>query len=86
MNHIRRLSLFGSALGDDFREASDIDILVEFEPDRTPGFRFWAIEDELTEMLGRKVDLNTPQDLSVYFRRQVLAEAELIYDAKIAQR
>ncbi len=58
--HICRLALFGSALRDDFRADSDVDVLVEFEPGRTPGFQFWAIEEELTEMFGRKADLNTP--------------------------
>lgn len=77
--HIRRLALFGSVLRDDFRPDSDSDILVEFEPGRTPGFKFWAIEDELTQLLGRKVDLNTPQDLSRYFRDRVLAQAEPLY-------
>ena len=80
-HHIRRLALFGSALSDDFRADSDIDILVEFEAGRTPGFKFWEIEEELTEMYGRKVDLNTPQDLSIYFRQQVEAEAQPLYES-----
>ena len=80
-HHIRRLALFGSALRDDFCADSDVDILVEFEPGRTPGFKFWAIEEELTEMFGRKVDLNTPQDLSIYFRQQVEAEAQPLYES-----
>jgi len=85
-HHLRRLALFGSVLRDDFRPSSDVDVLVEFEPGQTPGFKFWDIEDELTKLLGRKVDLNTPQDLSIYFRSQVQAEAEPLYDAQIAQR
>ena len=80
-HHIRRLALFGSALSDDFRADSDIDILVEFEAGRTPGYQFWVIEEELTEMFGRKVDLNTPQDLSIYFRQQVEAEAQPLYES-----
>ena len=77
--HIRRLSLFGSVLRDDFRPDSDVDVLVEFEPGHVPGLAFFAIERELSEILGRLVDLNTPGFLSPYFRDQVLAEAELQY-------
>ena len=80
-NHIRRLALFGSVLRDDFRPDSDIDILVEFEPDARIGLRFFALEQELSEILGRKVDLSTPGFLSTYFRDEVLAEAEVHYDA-----
>jgi predicted nucleotidyltransferase len=80
-NHIRRLALFGSALRDDFRPDSDLDILVEFEPDARVGLRFFALQRELTELLGRAVDLNTPAFLSPYFRDQVMAEAEDIYVA-----
>jgi len=78
--YIRRLSLFGSVLGDDFTVESDVDVLVEFEPGHTPGYGFITMQDELGEMLGRKVDLNTPQCLSRYFRDRVLAEAEVLYD------
>ena len=77
--HICKLSLFGSVLRDDFRPDSDIDVLVEFEPGHTPGFAFIDIQDQLSEILGRQVDLNTPQDLSRYFRTQVIEEAEVIY-------
>jgi len=80
-NHIRRLALFGSILRDDFGPNSDVDVLVEFEPDKTPGLRFFGLQQELTELLGRKVDLNTPQCLSKYFRNQVLREARVLYDA-----
>lgn len=80
-HHIRKLSLFGSALRDDFGPSSDIDVLVEFEPGRTPGFDFFGIEAELTHMLGRKVDLHTPASLSRYFRDQVLSEAQVQYVA-----
>jgi hypothetical protein len=81
INHIRRLALFGSVLRDDFGPDSDIDVLVEFEPGQTPGLRFFGMEIELSEILGRKVDLNTPGFLSKYFRDEVLAEAEVQYDA-----
>lgn len=75
-----KLSLFGSVLRDDFDEDSDIDVLVEFEPQHVPGFiRLSAIERELTELLHRKVDLRTPRDLSHYFRDQVLATARIQY-------
>ncbi len=80
-HHIRRLALFGSVLREDFSPESDVDVLVEFEPGCTPGLRFFAIERELSELLGRRVDLNTPECLSRYFRDQVLAEAEVEYDA-----
>lgn len=80
-NRIRRLALFGSVLRDDFRPDSDVDVLVEFEPDARIGLRFFALEQELSEILGRKVDLNTPGFLSGYFRDEVLAEAEVQYDA-----
>ena len=78
-HHIRQLALFGSVLRDDFRPDSDVDILVEFEPGHTPGFGFIDIQDQLAAMIGRTIDLNTPQDLSCYFRDQILAEAEIIY-------
>lgn len=80
-HRIRRLSLFGSVLRDDFTPESDVDVLVEFEPGTRIGLRFFALEEELSELLGRKVDLNTPGFLSQYFRDQVLAEAEPLYVA-----
>jgi predicted nucleotidyltransferase len=79
-HHIRRLAFFGSVLRDDFRSDSDVDVLVEFEPEHTPGLAFFAMEDELSEILGRKVDLNTSDFLSPYFRAQVEAEAEAQYE------
>ena len=80
-HYIRKLSLFGSVLRNDFRPDSDVDVLVEFEPDHIPGLiRFAGMELELSDLLGgRKVDLNTPQCLSRYFRDEVLAEAEEQY-------
>jgi predicted nucleotidyltransferase len=80
-HYIRKLALFGSVLRDDFRPDSDVDVLVEFEPDHIPGLmRFAGMEIELSELLGgRKVDFNTPKFLSPYFRDEVLAEAEVQY-------
>lgn len=79
--HIKKLALFGSILRQDFRPDSDIDVLVEFEPGHVPGFGIVAIEQELSKMAGRKVDLRTPGDLSRYFREQVVKEAEVRYAA-----
>lgn len=81
-HHIRKLALFGSVLRDDFRADSDVDVLVEFEPGHTPGLAFFAMEKELSEILGRKVDLNTPHFLSHYFRERVVAEAEVQFVAR----
>jgi predicted nucleotidyltransferase len=80
---IRRLAIFGSALRDDFGPESDVDVLVEFEPDRIPTlFDIAGMEQELSALFGgRKVDLRTPGDLSRYFRRQVMEEAEVHYAA-----
>lgn len=79
--HIRRLAVFGSALRSDFNKASDIDILVEFEPEHIPGlFGMARMERDLSALLGgQKVDLRTPEDLSRYFRQEVLNEAEVQY-------
>ena len=80
-HHIRRLAVFGSALRPDFRPDSDIDILVEFEPEHIPSlFGMARLERQLSALLGgRKVDLRTPEDLSRYFRQEVLKEAEVQY-------
>ena len=80
-NHIKRLAFFGSVLRDDFGPDSDLDVIVEFKPGHVPGLRYFAMERELSEILGRKVDLNTPGTLSKYFRDRVLAEAEPQYVA-----
>lgn len=80
-HHIRRLAVFGSALREDFSESSDLDLLVEFEPGHTPGLAFFAIEQELTDLFERKVDLNTAEFLSPYFREDVLSEATDLYVA-----
>ncbi len=79
-HHIRRLSLFGSALRDDFRPDSDVDLLVEFRPDCSVGLiRLTAIERELSTLLGRKVDLRTPEEISPYFRDEVARSAVVQY-------
>ena len=80
-NHIVRLSVFGSALGDNFSSDSDIDILVQFEPGHVPGFAFFQMEKELSQLLGRRVELSTPNFLSRYFRDEVLRQAEVQYVA-----
>ena len=78
-HHIRRLALFGSVLRKDFRPDSDVDVLVEFEPGQRVGLAFFAMQDELSDLLGHRVDLNTPGFLSRYFRDEVLAEADVLY-------
>lgn len=79
-HHIRRLALFGSATRGELRPESDLDILVEFEEGHTPGFRFFRIQEELSGLLGRQVDLNTPQFLSPRVRGRALAQAAVLYD------
>lgn len=79
-HHIRKLALFGSALRDDFQANSDLDVLVEFDPKHVPGLEFFAMEQELSEILGRKVDLNTLDFISPYFRNQVQAQAAILYE------
>jgi hypothetical protein len=78
-HHVRRLALFGSILTDEFRPDSDLDMLVEFEPGKTPGLEFFGIQRELSALAGRQVDLNTAQDLSRYYRDRVMAEARPLY-------
>jgi len=80
-NGIRRLSLFGSVLTDRFSQSSDIDVLVEFQPDAHVGFfRLAEIENALSRLLGgRKIDLRTPMDLSRHFREQVVKDALTVY-------
>lgn len=81
-NGIKRLSLFGSALREDFAEGSDLDVLVDFEPGRAPGFiGFAGLQLELSAIFGRTVDLKTPADLSHYFRDEVLREARPLHAA-----
>jgi predicted nucleotidyltransferase len=78
---IRRLALFGSILRGEARPDSDVDILVEFELGRVPGLSFITIQEELSRLLGRKVDLNTPAFLSPHFRDRVVREAFSLYEA-----
>ena len=78
--HVHKLSFFGSVLREDFRPESDIDVLVEFEPGKTPGFAIVTMQQELSELFaGRTVDLRTPQELSRYIRDRVMAEALVQY-------
>ncbi len=79
-NYIRKLSFFGSVLRSDFRSDSDVDVLVEFDPEHVPGFFGLAHQErELSEILGKKVDLRTPQELSIYFRDEVVSSALVAY-------
>lgn len=79
-NHIHRLALFGSILGPDFGPESDVDLLVEFEPGHGVGLLTMArLENELSNLLGRKVDLRTPAELSRYFRDQVVSSSVAQY-------
>jgi predicted nucleotidyltransferase len=77
--HIRRLALFGSVLRPDFSPASDVDVLVEFEPSHTPGLDFFGYQDELSQMLGRPVDLNTPACFRSPLRERIEASSETVY-------
>jgi predicted nucleotidyltransferase len=80
-HHIRRMALFGSVLREDFRPESDIDVLVEFEPGRTPGFALIDLEDELSRILGgRKVDLVTEKFLNRRIRDSVMRSAMVLYE------
>ena len=79
---VKRLSLYGSILRDDFGPDSDVDMLVEFHTGRTPGMiGFGQMILELREIIGREVDLRTPHDLSRYFRAEVLRTARLLHAA-----
>lgn len=81
LHRIRRLALFGSVLREDFAPTSDVDVLVEFEPDAKVGLTFFDIERGLSAMFGRKVDLNTPGFLGRHIRDDILARAEDLYVA-----
>ena len=82
-NHIRRMALFGSVLRDDFTPESDVDVLVEFEPDQTPGLEFITMRDELSEILDRQVDLYTFEGIersrNWLLREEILSSAEAVY-------
>ena len=78
---IRKLSLFGSVLHDEFNSGSDVDLLVEYFPEQRVTFLDMVQQEtELTALIGRKVDLRTPMELSRHFRKAVLAEAQVIYE------
>ncbi|HPA44201.1 MAG TPA: nucleotidyltransferase family protein [bacterium] len=82
-NRIRKLSLFGSVLRGEFGPDSDIDFLVEFEPEQEPTLvGLSGMELELSDRLGRSADLRTPEDLCRYFRDEVVASAEVLYEQK----
>lgn len=81
-HHIRRLSLFGSRLRGDFRPDSDVDLLVEFEPGHIPGYAFFSMQEELSDLLGLPVDFRTPAELNGRFRDEVLRIAEPLYAAQ----
>lgn len=79
-HHIYKLALFGSVLREDFTAESDVDYLVEFEQGKVPGYiRLAGIENELSEIMGRKADLRTPNELSRFFRQEVLDLAVVQY-------
>ena len=79
-HHVRKLALFGSVLGEDFRADSDVDMLVEFQPGHAVGYiGLGTMEQELSELIGRKVDLRTPGELSPYFRDEVVRSAVVQY-------
>ena len=78
-NHIDRLAFFGSVVRDDFGPDSDVDVLVEFEAGHVPGLAFFAMQDELSALLGRPVDLNTRGFFSSPLRERVENEAEIVY-------
>ncbi len=79
-HYVRKLALFGSVLWDDFRPDSDIDVLVEFEPEHSVGLlKMVGLEIELSQMFGRKVDLRTPAELSRYFRDEVVQNCQVQY-------
>ncbi len=79
-HHITKMSLFGSVLSNHFTPASDIDVLVEFDPKHIPGlFSFVKMRDLLSEQFGREIDLRTPEDISKLFRNEVIEQSYLIY-------
>ena len=83
-NRIRRLALFGSVLRDDFTPESDVDVLVEFEPGARVGLAFFGMEDELSNILGRRVDMSTFEGVegsrNWLLKAEILDTAEVVYD------
>jgi predicted nucleotidyltransferase len=84
-NHIRKLAFFGSVLRDDFSPQSDVDVLVEFEEGKTPGFAFFGMQEELAKLFGREVDLHTFKGVQAsrnpYLRESILESAMEYYAA-----
>jgi len=79
-NHIIKVAFFGSVISNHFNDKSDVDILIEFDPEYIPGlFSFVNMRDRLARALGREVDLRTPEDISVLFRNDVIQQSYLIY-------
>jgi predicted nucleotidyltransferase len=78
---VRRLAFFGSVIRDDFGVDSDIDVLVEFLPGAKVGLSFFSLQEELSQLLGRQVDLSTPGFLSARIRDKVASEARPVYEA-----
>lgn len=78
---VRRLALLGSAIRDDFGPASDIDVLVEFLPGTRTGLRLFGLEAQLSELLGRRIDLNTPGSIAAKYYERVQRDAREIYVA-----
>ena len=83
-NHIRRMAFFGSVLRDDFGPESDVDVLVEFEPGRTPGFAFIDMQDQLSAILGREADMHTFEAIESkqnwLLRAEIVGSAEMLYE------
>ncbi|MAS34885.1 MAG: nucleotidyltransferase [Anaerolineaceae bacterium] len=79
-HHIVRLWLFGSVLKETFSSDSDVDVLVEFDPDHMPGLNYFGMPDELSQILGRPVDFGTPDGLSPYIRDEVMQAAQVVYE------
>lgn len=77
--HVKSLAMFGSQMRGDSHPESDLDLLVEFEPDNVPGFRFFQLERELSALFHLPVELNTPGFLSSYFRDEAVRSAKLVY-------
>jgi predicted nucleotidyltransferase len=84
-HHVQRLAFFGSVLREDFGPDSDVDVLVEFEPGHSPGWEIVAMEEELAQLLGRRVDLVTPKSLLSGLRARILASAVVQYEAPRAE-
>lgn len=79
-HHIVRMWLFGSVLRDDFTPESDIDVLVEFDPEHVPGLAYFGMPAELAEIFGRPVDFGTPDGLSPYIQKRVMRSAQVVYE------